>query len=288
MAKGLTKEHLRSLGVAVSLRQRAHDEQSVSSSLSQASTIPSLPDQNWAKFGRPLLDLINKGDNAKELKLILNRSGRVAGDGATWLIGPGSYNLSEWHIDPINSRYQSKSSYPFLMWAAMLGCPSIVESLVKNFKCSAAVTQKVKGEDKGVNALHLAAYFGHATVVRFLLEAGTDPTKHNILWSDSTPLDSAQEGKKNYLKNPQKAATLSGYVGTNTIDFRVRDAGWPQYDVIIDLLLSSVESKKALSKSHREVVGVDFDTVERCQETQGEVLAVDEKRKGIQTSMVYV
>ena len=135
--------------------------------------------------------------------------------------------------------------------------------------------------------MHLAAYFGHTAVVRFLLEAGTDPTQHNTLWPDSTPLDSAQEGKKNYMANPDKAATLrSGYVGTNTIDFRERDASWPQYDVIIDLLSSSVESQEVLLKSDEEV-----DVVERSQQLQIDVnveFDEDKTKKGIQNSTVCV
>jgi len=211
---------------------------------------------------------------------MLTRDARLAEDGATWLIPPG-YKLSEWHIDSILPRDKSLT---FLMWAAMMGCPDMVETLVKNFNCSVAVTQKVKNkdtgvmEDTGVTALHLAAYAGHATVVRFLLEAGADKKQGNNLYVDSTPLESAQEGKKKYQKTPKKAATFSGYVGSgekgDVIDYRKRDADWPQFDVIIDLLSSSVESQKAILKSDDVVVNVGF--------------AAEEKGKDDQTSTVNI
>jgi len=225
-------------------------------------------------FGRQLLDLIRQGDDADKLGEMLTRDAHLADDETTWLIRPG-YTLSEWHIDSILPRDQSLT---FLMWAAMMGCPNMVETLVNKYNCSVAVTQKVKNkdtgvmEDKGVTALHLAAYTGHATVVRFLLHAGADKNQGSNLYVDSTPLESAQEGKKKYQKTPKKAATFSGYVESgkkgDVIDFRKRDADWPQFDVIIDLLSSSVESQKATLKSDDAVVNVGFAAVEKGKDDQ--------------------
>jgi len=157
-------------------------------------------------FGKQLLDLINnKGDDAEELKEMLDGFARkeISHDMATWWIGP--FKLSEWHIKPAHSRGKSKPS-TLLTWAAKAKSSriNIVKSLVNDYNCSVTVTQKVNGKDMGVTALHEAAYCGDAAMVDFLLEAGANYNQESTLWDDRFPLDSAKSGLKIHKNDPKK------------------------------------------------------------------------------------
>jgi len=225
-------------------------------------------DTAQAEIGKPLLRLISglhphearaidDGDDVGLLDELLKSIARRDDDGAT-LVGPG-YKLSEWPIDidghlpnsqlPVDKR----KSYPFLMWAAQLGRARIVEHLVREYGCSVHVEQ-TEGVGVGVTALHLAAYHGHADVVRILLKAGADPKKESNLYSDRYPIDSAKSGKETYKGNPSDLFP-SMYVGvsdTNVpsdkfwhygwrtkVDLS-RGANWPQFDEIIEELQKAV------------------------------------------------
>jgi len=158
-----------------------------------------------------LLHSISKGDNAHDLREMLDDFTRkdITDATATWWIGP--YKLSEWHIKSILPRDKSKPS-TLLTWAAKLNCPNIVKSLINDYNCSVAVTQKVDGllparrgkaidgKDIGVTVLHEAAYCGNLAVVDILLEAHADYNKESNWWKDTFPLDSARSGLKEFQK----------------------------------------------------------------------------------------
>jgi len=196
-------------------KRREDDEDSMRSSSTMASkafTIYSTGERDAGSeaivdwFGKQLLDLINnKGDDADELKRMLDDFARkeITDDIATWWIGP--WKLSEWHIKPAHSKGKSKPST--LLALAAKAKPirlNIVKSLVNDYKCSVTVTQKVNGKDIGVTALHEAAYCGHAAVVDFLLEAGANYNQESTLWDDKFPLDSAKSGSKIHENDPKK------------------------------------------------------------------------------------
>jgi len=174
-------------------------------------------------FGTQLLRLISKGDDADQLDCMLRDYARQVGD--TWFIGTtDNYSLAEWHIDSIYSNRgdpNGSASYPFLMWAATMGCPNMLDRLLNAFKCNVNVTQWLAGKDMGITALNLGANTGHGTVIRNLLLAGADPAqKMNVdylhtlcAWTDITPRDSALAGQAHFNKNPTKAATFAGWVG---------------------------------------------------------------------------
>jgi len=156
---------------------------------------------NW--FGKQLLHSINKGDNAHDLREMLDDFTRkeITDATATWWIGP--YKLSEWHIKTVLPRDKSKPS-TLLTWAAKWSCPNIVTSLINDYNCSVAVTQKVDGKDIGVTVLHEAAYCGNLAVVDILLEAHADYNKESNWWKDKFPLDSARSGLKEEFQNVSK------------------------------------------------------------------------------------
>ena len=208
-------------------------------------------------FGTQLLRLISKGDDADQLDCMLRDYARQVGD--TWFIGTtDNYSLAEWHIDSIYSNRgdpNGSASYPFLMWAATMGCPNMLDRLLNAFKCNVNVTQWLAGKDMGITALNLGANTGHGTVIRNLLLAGADPAqKMNVdylhtlcAWTDITPRDSALAGQAHFNKNPTKAATFAGWVGGidpittewkagGSINFKNRDPAWPKFSEILALL----------------------------------------------------
>jgi hypothetical protein len=153
------------------------------------------------------------------------------------------------------------------MWAAQLGRARIVAHLVQRYGCSVHVEQTDQGEGVGVTALHLAAYHGHADVVRILLRAGADKKKAIKEgfkgYSDRYAMEGAKSGKKIYERNPSELFPPL-YVGhTNVPSSKFwphlhaakvkvdlsKGMKWAQFDEIIGLL----EAPASESGGHRAV-----------------------------------
>jgi hypothetical protein len=181
-----------------------------------------------------LLDL--KAD-ALALDAALTEQGRARIDAASsvWVIGPGTtgqgrgtkdYSLSKW-----------PKALPFLLRAAKFGRATFVERLMTHYNCD------VKSVDKdGNTALHLAGYYGHADVVKTLLDSGliSDLTIKNK--KGKTALDYAKEGHEEYGKATDKKSfcpkthmDATSYTSGTRVNFTTRD-GWPNWREVVRLL----------------------------------------------------
>ena len=107
-----------------------------------------------------------------------------------WVVGPGpNHSISSW-----------PPRRPFLLMASQFGCTKIVNKLVRHYGCSVGpeIVWNKKGSTalKGLTALHLAAWNGHADVVELLLRFGADRTAINS--EGETALKCAQQAMKAY------------------------------------------------------------------------------------------
>ncbi len=106
-----------------------------------------------------------------------------------------------------------------------------------HYKCD------VKSVDKdGNTALHLAGHYGHADVVKTLLDSGliSDLTIKNK--KGQTALDYAKEGHEEYGKATDKTSFCpkthmenTSYNSGTRVDFTTRD-GWPKWREVVRLL----------------------------------------------------
>ena len=79
-----------------------------------------------------------------------------------------------------------------MLVAAKFGCATVVRKPVGYYGCSLENRTKKKKQ----TALHLAAWHGHADVVKLLLELGADKNSTNRI--GETPLQCAEKAQKNW------------------------------------------------------------------------------------------
>ena len=178
---------------------------------------------------RLLLDP-NADEKALDNALTVEGCARIDAASGVWGLGSGTtkFSLSKW-----------PPHMPFLLQAARLGRARIVKQLATKYGCE--VNQRRRDSDNKVTdrgtALHLAAYFGHAKVVKTLLELNSDHTIKNKY--SETALDSAKEGKKDYERD--RESFILNTIGNMLEDMGIRvdfttRKGWPGWVEIIRML----------------------------------------------------
>ena len=173
-----------------------------------------------------------------------------------WVVGPGGhhYQLGKW--PPVT---------PFLHAAALFGCAKIVRQLVKRYGCDVNYPRK---KDKAT-ALHLAAYYGHSTVVEMLLELGADKTLKNMPYNE-TALESALKAQQEEMTGNFKMPTASKFADESQMLKFNPDGQGPQNCYTFDLGTtrnSGVEAKLYNFVQHA-IQKLEADTPEPTDENE--------------------
>jgi hypothetical protein len=168
-----------------------------------------------------------------------------------WIIGPG-FPIADW---PQQGHPEASGNNPFWLVAPKLGFAQITKHMVSHYQCNLEAQTK-----NGETALHLAAYFGHAKVVKTLLDLGANAAHKNKI--GETALDSARvaqdEFNKGKFKFPtiapgkgvraalrsQAQASSSPFTGKGStrFDLRTYDVDWPHWTGeggVIQMLIST-------------------------------------------------
>jgi hypothetical protein len=147
---------------------------------------------------------------------------------------------------------------PFCLEAPRLGFAQITEHMVSHYQCNLEAQTK-----KGETALHLAAYFGHAKVVKTLLDLGANAAHQNhrgetALDSVRVAQDEFNKGKFKFLNiapgkgvravlrsQAQASSTPFANIGSTRFvrfDLRTYDVDWPHWTReggVIQMLIST-------------------------------------------------
>jgi hypothetical protein len=144
-----------------------------------------------------------------------------------WIIGPG-FPMADW---PQRGHPEASGNNPFWLVAPKLGFAQITEHMVSHYQCNLEAQTK-----NGETALHLAAYFGHAKVVKTLLDLGANAAHQNH--RGETALDSARVAQDEFNKGKFKFPNI----GSTRFDLRTYDVDWPHWTGeggVIQMLIST-------------------------------------------------
>ena len=143
-----------------------------------------------------------------------------------------------------------------MLMAAKFGCANVVRKLVGYYGCSLEIRTKKEKQA----ALHLAAWHGHADVVKLLLELGADKNSTNR--GGETPLQCAEKAEKKWESGEYKFPTFGR---ESVVDFRDRDPGWPYWGQVIHLLKLQNASSDLVSDLELSRTGLMEMTIDQQQ-----------------------